>query len=1090
MSTFRALLCDNRNEPNGNNFSTRQLVEYLTSRFLGVICYFEQILINENEKWLKREILLSIGEIMRFMGSEIITQFRFKLLAVLRTALTINQPDLKDACACVWKIFISTVDMVELGPLLSTIFVSLEPLAETHQKAVDGILKYLIIDNGNLLSAHISDLFFLSHMNVSSEIKSHVARYTDKTKKTFAEDFATSVRYINHDNLTVRVYGLKHLTDLFANNRKSLNQLIIGQQKMDTIIEQFLDNMMICIKNHDDTLQLAAARCLGQLGAIEPSLLAPNYRPQQSFAKSIDTDEFAIHALAELCAAYQMQTDTKNVDNYSLAIQDILQARKVCPQKNANLKVWQAIPDRMKSLVEPLLMSSYIITHPITRIKIHPIFGCKSNTYEEWAITFATKNLDAIEDEKIRNLLRSFKPSMRSDMRILGMALPYIILHAIQFGSAEDRREIAEEICTVAEFVINPSINKSVNENHQNRHKTVKNIDFSVSNNGTDATTKNETQEMIAIKCAKLLFSQLDFLDRWIRSSHSDDKHFGKVKDFLKQFNKKLIASANYLCGEYARALMYLEEYIEENRKERCQSELSFLFQIYAELMDPDSLEGALNMKDTEPTLNEQILKNSVQGRLHESTVCFERMMHVHGLIENNTKDMIQCYLGLDQPETAILLAEGLMKQLHYQNNDILVQSSAEPLWRLGRFDELEDLIECSDYKDSPEWGIRCGKILLDFRKANCEAFDMEINKSRSIILKVLRLTGDEQNCYHKGYANVMKLHLICEIEQAFSLITDIRAEEFTFEKSSNALKRLFDEWDCRLQYLQPSAKIIEPVLCLRRLILTEATNIIRKHVRDQKVFKLLEKDINDYVGALWIRSTALAREDGMHQQADLYILNAESYKPKSLFIEKAKLLWKKGDQTNSFKVLDRGIEELKPSISDGRLNGIEQTTFAEAKFLLAFYNAESLNINTDLNIKYFKEARKAQESEKVLVHFAQYLDRTLAAMPASTSSDAYDAKASDYQVEIMCLYAESMMHGTKHIYQSMPRVLSIWFDFPSSHTPMANRKNGKPNKNHFCVFGSIHDLILIVPIVICISRGPLQAQHEPNESNRRPVFQ
>lgn len=1048
METFRLLLSNNGKISSENNFSTRKLVDYLTSRFLGVMCYFEQILTNENEKWLKREVILSIGEIMRFMGSEIITQFRFKLLAILRTALTITQPDLKDECAQVWKVFISTVDLMELGPLLSTIFVSLEPLSKTHKSAVDNILKHLIIDNGNILSTNIADLFFLQHIHVSDEIKSHVARYTDKTKKTFSENFMASMRYINHDNITVRIHGLRHLINVLVNNRKPLNQMIVGQQKLDVMIENLLNDLFICMKNKDSTLQVLAGRCLGELGAIEPSLLAPNYRPQQSFAKSIDSDEFAIHALTELCAAYQMQTDTKNLDNYSLAIQDILQMRKVCPQKKDNSKVWQAIPNRMKSLVEPLLTSSYIITHPLVRLKIHPIFGCKSATYEEWATTFASKAIDIIEEDSLRNLLRSFKPSMRSDMRILGMAMPYIILHAIQFGQPGDCREIVEEFHIIAECVLSPANSRSNDGNQHERHKTIKNIDFPapVSNNFTnDTTTSNKAQESVAVQCIKLVFNQLDFLDRWVRSSQSDDKHYGKVRDFLKQFDKKIIATANYICHENARALMYLEAYIEENRKERFQSELSFLFQIYAELMDPDSLEGALNIKDTEPTVTEQIIKNSVQGRLHESTVCFERIMNVHGLIENThcTKDMIQCYLGLDQPETAILLAEGLMKHLHYQNNDILVQNSAEPLWRLGRFDELEELIENSEFKNSPDWGIRCGKILLDFRKADACIFAKEINNSRLIILNDFRQMNDEHNSYHKGYPTAMKMHLVCEIEQAFSFVTRIGEQEISSDVSVAALKRLFDEWDARLQYLQPVARILEPVLCLRRLILTETIHIMRTSIKSDNVLGMHEKIINDYVGTLWIRSIELAREEGLHQQADLYILNAESHKPKNLFIEKAKLLRKKGDQTNSLKVLERGIEDITPSVSDRQLTGIEETSYAEAKFLLAFYNAESLNINTDLNVKYFKEAKEALVSEKVLVHFAQYLDKTLAAMSAPTSNEAYDAKASEYQVQIMCLYIESMVYGTKYIYQSMPRVLSIWFDFSAGHTNMTNRKNG-----------------------------------------------
>lgn len=247
MNTFRYLLSEAPElDSSKMEFSSKMLVDYLKTRFLGVICHFEQILINDHEKTLKREILLSIGEIMRFMGSENITQFRFKLLAVLRTALDIKQVDLKDVCAKVWKIFISMVDLLELGPLLSTILVSLEPLMETHHESVNEILKVLIIENGNLLSTHIADLFFLQHTKISDEIKAHVAQYTDKSHSSFMTDFTASLRYINHDNLTIRIYGLNHLTEIFETNRAVLNNLIIGQQKMHSNIEKLLDTVRCC----------------------------------------------------------------------------------------------------------------------------------------------------------------------------------------------------------------------------------------------------------------------------------------------------------------------------------------------------------------------------------------------------------------------------------------------------------------------------------------------------------------------------------------------------------------------------------------------------------------------------------------------------------------------------------------------------------------------------------------------------------------------------------------------------------------------------------------------------------------------------
>lgn len=1048
MRTFLILTSDESAE-NGqpsaspSTSSTTKLADYIADRFLGVICHFEQILIFNNEKFLKREVLLSLGEIMRLMGSVRITQFRFKLLAVLRTALTIDQDGFKKICADIWKIFILTVDLISLGPLLSTIFVSLEPLLETHPCEVNEMLHYLIISNGNLLSRHIPDLFFLKDTAISDEIKEYVQRQSKtKSNETFIDKFTASIAHINHDNATVRIYALNYLlTELFEKNRMNLNELIVGQQQMHPIIENLLESLMTGIKSHDEMLQIATGRCLGRLGAIEPSHLTPNYAPQQSFARSVATDEFAIMALAELCKAYQFQKDTKNVDAYSLAIQELLLAREVCPKEKKNMKVWEAIPDRMRPLMEPLLSSSYTILQGRScRMEIHPIFGSvKCRTFEEWAMMWSLKSVEMIEDDAIKGLLRSFKPCMRYDNRMLPLFLPYILMHAIQQGQPNDRHEIAEEILVVATSAIDPTERNEGTA--RERFGTIPTIEFVSSRKESSSDVATEENSDIAIKCAKLAFNQLDFMDRWVRSTKPSEPNYEVMKQFINIFDKKLISRANFACGEYARALMYLESYIEDNRDERLQAELSFLFKIHAELADPDSLEGALNVKVAEPTLNEQIVKNNVQGRLQESAVYFERLLHTSTLSENDCVDLVQYYMRLDQPETAIRLANGLMKEIYDQNNDALLQSSAEPLWRLGRFDELSELIETHNLKDSTDWGIRCGQILLNFRLDDDAAFQAEVDKSRLVILENLRIVGDEQNSYQKGYSDVMKLHLISEIEQArdsMNQVIDARGKL----KNPNGMQKLFLDWTARMQLLQPVPRIVEPMLCLRRIVVNEAKKILSKRMENiREAFTAVERQIDNYVGESFIKSTELAREAGMHQQAELYILNAETCRPSSLFIEKAKLLWKKGDQSNSFKVLERGIEELNNTKADS-------ATLGEAKFLIANYNAESMNINTELNIKYFKEVLSLlPHSEKCFVHYAQYLDKTLAATPITDADGTYNPKVYDSQADIMYIYCKSMMYGTNYIYQAMPRVLSIWLDFSATNIdqqPPADRRRAE----------------------------------------------
>lgn len=1067
IHTMRNLINDSDTGSNNGEFTTKTIADYLTTRFLGVIGYFEQILIIEQyEKYLKREVLLSLGGIMRFMGSEKITPFRFKLLAVLRATVTINPSELKDICIDVWKIFISTVDVISLGPLLSTIFVSIEPLLETHPHEINGILKDLIVHNGSLLSDHIPDLFFVKDTKADPGFKKFITDYISRThpeftangliddRKSFMSKFEGYIRHVNHDNLSVRVYGLNYLSDLFESNRDNLNKLIIGRRQIDDIIKNLLDLLMVGIKNSDESLQIATGRCIGKLGALESSLLSPNYCPEDNFAIAVNTNEFAIMALKELCKACQSQKNTNNIDGYSLAIQFILSDRGVCPSENRNVAVWEAIPERMRPVLEPLLTSCYVLTNPtFNRINVHPIFGSsRCRSFEEWAFTWATKNIECIEKDSIKALLRSFKLPIRNDVRIMAIFLPYVLLHALQFGSNNCAVQIGEELHTVFKAAINPERMSRLDKPNRLKH-VLPNLDSTLSNCETET---QRSSKHIEIKCAKLAFNLLDFFERWLRKADAHVPSYSIVRDVVQHCDKKLVARANFACGEYARALMYLESYIEEDRTARLQNELAFLSEIYGELADSDSLEGALNMKDTEPTLHEQIRKNNAQGRLQESVVCFERLMHVNALPINNAVDMVQCYLGLNQPEIAILVAEGLMKQLCDQNTEQLMLSTAEPLWRLGRFDELNDLIETEYFKDSSDWGIRCGQILLKMRKGDDSDFAQEIDKSRLSVMSGLRIVGDEPNIYHKGYANVIKLHLISEIEQAYKIVSDIQAKCLLAVEIRPEIKGLLNgflnDWDARLKLLQPTVRIVEPVLCLRRILLNMVQSLLKVRLNDTNVSKDIENQLNRYIGKSWIRSAELARVAGMYQQAELYILNAESYKMSNLFTEKAKLFWQKGDQANAFKILERGFEDIQQAKNNELLTQTEYShTYAEARLLYALYNAGALNVNADLNSSYFKEAIKARsDSEKTFVDFAQYLEKTSVA----TNHPQYSANYCTFQRDIILQYYNSMMCGAEYVYQSMPRVLSIWLDFTAAApSAIPTHKKDQDSYRNVCAF-------------------------------------
>lgn len=794
MNTFRIFLNETESSDATTDFSMDYIATYISKHFLGVLTTFGQVLsCNDIERKQQREILLSLGDIIRFMGSRHITPFRFKILAMLCSALTTEQEEQKNICAQIWKIFIFTVDIQLMGPLLSIIFVSLEPLQTSHSDIVNEILKYLIISNGSLLSLHISDLFFLEETKTSDEIKQFVQKHSNGLStsssvdnKNFLDKVNFFINQINHENLHVRIYGLKYTTKLFVQCRFALNNLIMGQQKIHPAVESLLNSLMLGTRQVEKNLQLASGICLGKMGAIEPSLLPPNYAPEKQFALSIRSDAFSIMALAELCRAYQFQKDKKYVDGFSLAIQEILLARGVCPETGKKLNVWNAIPERLRQLMEPLLKSFYTVMGQYQSKSGQIIFNSvKCGSSESWGYKWASSMIEAVNDQEIKHLLRSFKPSMKNDAEILAMFLPYVIVHTL--GSCNDNynNQMINELNAVFTYLINePSPDDTVECFH------------------TDYT----------MNCAKLAFNQLDFLDRWLRKyqiefNNVNDPHFIKISTFLQNFDKKFLARANFKCGEYARALMHTERYIAEDPKTRLQSELSFIAQIYAELMDSDSLEGAIRLKNTKPTLAEEIMLNSATGRLQDSAVCFEKLMQINEITEHNVTDMMQCYIGLDQPETALLLAKSLMKQLYDDKiYPKLLTESAEPLWRLGRFEELDELLENDKLRDSEHWGIRCGQVLLSFRKGCVDEFNKEIEKCRLSVLKQLSATGDSQTSYNKVYSLVMKLHLITEMEDAQNVVNKFATIE-TKNEAHDCLIEFVREWTSRLEILQPTAR-------------------------------------------------------------------------------------------------------------------------------------------------------------------------------------------------------------------------------------------------------------------------------------------
>ncbi|XP_035792224.1 serine/threonine-protein kinase ATR-like [Anopheles albimanus] len=1102
---------------------TARIAEYIAGRFLGVLAYFEGTLVHPDaEKVLKSEALLSLGDIIRLLGGEHITPFRFKIIALLRTALGLQVPALTRHCVKIWRIFVCTVDVRQLGPLLSTIVVTLEPLLAQFPDDIDYIFRYLIMENNSLLGQFVGDLFFLEDTAIAVDVKRAVAQRApplSEQRYRFASQLDELIRHCNHENLTVRAYALAHLRRLCASNRSELNESILGQHQRISIgtISTLVETLIRGLGEQDVQIQLRAAECLGELGALAPSHLPPNYAPPGiGFALSVHSDAFAIIALRELCRAYQRQKDSKNVDSFSLAIQEILNERGVSPKAGKKVDVWETIPERLRPIMEPLLTSCYTTVAKAAPVFPHPVFGSVRSSLD-WSYQWASQLIESIGQEGTRNLLRAFKPSLRWDNGTLSLLLPYILLHSLQLcdGGERQRNRIAEELQAVFDAaiadiddatVVLPSSRTTMGKLFDlkppiaSRSSSMVSVDSTAESKSTDSTASE-----IAVQCAKFAFGLFDFLERWKRQQLKADpnnsagtsagadanarRNEAEVVDaFLNRFDSDLLAKVNFKCHEYARALLYLEQRsIGADRGPRLQAKLPFLAEIYSRLGDTDSIEGVMALKATEPTLSEQILHHNATGRLQEAVACYERLLQVTGAAVDPPKledlnSMIECYLRLDQPETALLLSESLLDR--YYDTALrgpLQAIQAEPLYRLGRFEELEELLHyrqntlSSEQPMGQHWGVICGSLIVKYRRTGLDddaaggEFEAQVERAR---LEVLRGRGtrsgsrtlDDLGTYEKRYEQVLKLHIISEIEQCGFLMRRVR-QNGTTRKTIDDVSQLIGNLNTRLDVLHPNAMTLEPIISLRRILLKELKLTVERDDRiEREIGKELRQLIDRQIGELWMKSTELASRANMYQQALLYILHAESYRPPDLFIKNAKLLWDRRDMMGALKVLERGVNDILSEAGGSAAgsavaaNGADRMAlpkalsrsnrliYAEGKRLIAAYNAEASNISTDLNFRYFKEAVAANpESEIALVHLAQYADKLYASM---STSEQDSQRGQETLLEVMTWYGKSMIYGSSYIYQSMPRFLSIWLDctaklYPRSGCSELNVRDG-----------------------------------------------
>uniref|UniRef100_A0A3B4AQY2 Serine/threonine-protein kinase ATR n=1 Tax=Periophthalmus magnuspinnatus TaxID=409849 RepID=A0A3B4AQY2_9GOBI len=971
------------------------------------------------EKDRKKMALTSVMALMKLMGSKHISSVRVKMMTTLRTGLRYRE-DFPLLCCQTWDCFVRSVEPSHLGPLLSHVIVALLPLIPIQPKQTAAIIQFLIIENREEVNDYLHEIYFLPDHPELKEIHTVLQNYKKLTasRSDLAEALQLSMRAVQHENVDVRIHALTSLRDMMHSKQEWLLRQICASEAVEPVISSLVAVLLRGCQDPSPEARLLCGECLGELGAVDPGRLDlsqnHNNGDRNNFVSGVDDPNFAYDLLTELIRTFLAYADNVRAqDSAAYAIQELLsifgcrEGRTDTPGR----RLWRRFPEQMQEILEPHLSSRYKSSQKEvnwSKLKKPIYLSNRGSKFSDWAATWAGYLISKVRHELAGKVFSCCSFIVKHDYKVTIYLLPHILLYMLLNCTPEEQQEVTEEMLAV------------LMEGHGHGEGLIQENASSLSQLSTQTVfsmLSHLTQWSRHVLYSKCKQNGKKFNDR--RPPHTSGE-YQRVVAFLKGIPQDVLAKASLRSKAYTRAVMHFEAYILEN-KENVQDHLTFLQTLYAAMHEPDGVRGVNALRREGPSLREQILEHESIGLLRDATACYDRAIQLESDQIGHYHGVMTSMLGLGQLSTVITQVNGVLANRPQWKSDLNTYR-VEAAWKLGKWDLLEDYLE-SDCPSST-WGVRLGQLLLAANKQDNKTFHEKLKLVRKEQVVPLSAASYECGTYQRGYEYIVRLHMLSELEHAF---TDLQKQ-----KSSPKTPQLPLHWSERLEMTQNSFRAKEPILALRRALLS---------LRSESASKEL-------IGECWLQSARVARKGGHHQTAFNALLNAENTHLAELVTEKAKWLGSKGDVHQALIVLQKGVEQCFPEdqvLTDPR----SLQTKGKAMLLVGHFMEETANFESNAIMKVYKVHSPRNNTStyyRNIYHFYFYIQDVTNLLPEWEDGNFYLAKyydkvmpmVTDNKMEkqgnliryIVTYCGKALQYGNQYIYQAMPRMLSLWLDF------------------------------------------------------------
>ncbi|KAI1475228.1 hypothetical protein F4774DRAFT_301721 [Daldinia eschscholtzii] len=956
----------------------------------------------------RKRYIRAMEEMIR-TGKQYIRIARPQISACLQAVML--DDELRSAAFSCWATMLIHLEEEDVEALIETTFFLIShywsSFDEATQKLTRELIEFLLDKETAVLEVMISKLPSFSHINNLLDIEAKLSKIRQPVDSRTA--FSLLAERIRHENDGVVLLALRELVSYLQRQQDYLQASAVSEQP-DSVVPILLRSLLDCSSRYNGVhgeISDLCTQCVGLIGCLDPNRVETVRAERQivvrsNFEHAGETTDFVIYILEEvLVKSFLSATDTNLQGFLSYAMQELLDRSdiKAAVEMQGSREAapiyrkWLSMSENAREVLIPFMTSRYVVQPMAPQKTEYPIFRPGKTRYANWMRSFT---LDLMRKPQAPFAQLIFEPLCRviriKDLSTAEFLFPYVVLHNIvgEDTTDEERLNVLNELLNV--------------------------LQHEVPNNATYEERENQKLYCEAV------FRFIDYGMRWLqlkRGSTSlnprDHAAMDKVQKILDSIPAELISNRAVDCKAYARALFHLEQHIRQVDEEKRGIEererfLQRLQDIYTQIDEPDGLEGIsahLHVLD----INQQVRSHRKAGRWAAAQTWYEIKLAEDPDNVDVQIDLLTCLKESGQHDVLLNYVEGIEKHTAITTINRIVPYAVEASWATGRWQTMEKFIRKYQGDLTENFNVSIAQALLCLKRGSTKDFadQMKVLRDRVNASMNYSVTSSLRACHEP----MLKCHVLTDLELIAGINNDSN------QHPQEVLKTL----GRRLEVLGSYVNDKQYVLSIRRAAM-----------------KLMGSRFSNLdISALWLSSARLARKTNSMHQSFNAVLHASQLGDDSATIENARLLWKEGHNRKAIQTLQGAIDIqaftshsfTEHESSEKNLESQQSMLTARAQLLLAKWLDSAGQTHASALREHYRNVPKIYGTwEKGHYYLGRHYKKVLESEKVLKPDDQSDEYLTGETAKLVIEnYIRSLNYGVKYLYQTLPRVLTLWLE-------------------------------------------------------------